>query len=202
MTAKKKVVIAVSSFVVLILATVIVVVSVLAAQSVTVASGNISVIYKSYEVKANVKAFYKISGADKAFDELLEEEKTEWQTPDGESQISFDGTESDGEGKTLQELNNLELDRVNNSIYFIFQFENTSGVKIQAWVTNLPGMTNMQVVYICDDLEDWSEDVVTGMCMEMNVGETKTLIFKYTIDDISLNASIEGSFEWGIYSNR
>lgn len=206
MSSKKKIALSVGAFVLVVTLAVVAVVAVLAAQSVTVKSGTISISYTAVEVKTDIKASYRIKNGN----------PVEWGT------ISFSGAEQTATEKS-KSLENLtiptgQLTSVNNYIDFIFEFENKGAAGFTIASLICPGigtgdtLENLKAEFFSAyslDYEvsgDAEGDTPVGT-MTFSVGakgsttSTMKFIFRYSIIDVGLNANLSGSFDWQLDSN-
>lgn len=183
MDSKKKMIIAVSSFAMIILATVVAIVAVLAAQSVTIQS-SINVSYTSSEIAGTVTASYQVKGA--ATPTLIGEKPyygTELGTP----------TDTLGEGATTI----TGLTKENNYVDFIFTFTNTGSSEYTATLT-VPTSTNFTASYTVPNANGATKLSDTSFKIAGNTTTPVTYVIRMTISDVSKDANISGTFAWNL----
>ena len=186
MNSKRKVIVAMSAFAMLLLATVVAVVAVLAAQNVTVTS-QIRVSYTSNQKAAVVTAKYQISGGTAA--NL------------GSGSITFDGTEASANATkslTTSEVSITGLDSSNKYVDFIFTFTNPGSADYTATLTLPTTNTNFTVSYT--KATGTGVSSATDTSFKLAGGTTSPVTYKvrYTIADVSKDATLSGLFSWSL----
>ena len=181
MSSKKKLIIAVCAFSLIILASVVSIVAVLAAQKVTINS-TINVTYTSQEVAGKVTAQYQIANG-KA-------------TNIGDGSITYSGSETGTPTTTLGGTSGVTitgLTSTNKYIDFIFTFTNTGSAQYTATVVLPTTVSNFTVSH-----ETLPTTKTSNTSFTVAGGTTTAVTYKvrYTIDDVSKNASISGTFAW------
>ena len=186
MDSKKKMIIAISAFAMVILAAVVGVVAVLAAQQVTVKS-SISVSYTASEVAGTVTAKYQVKGGT----------ATNIGTT---GTITFDGTETGEPEESLTEttLSISGLSSTNNYVDFIFTFTNTGSSKYTATLTPPTTCTNFNITYTVPNASGVTKKSDTSFEVAGGTTTAVTYTIRYTIKDVSKDASLSGDFSWSL----
>ena len=183
MSSKKKMIIAISSFAMIILAAVVAVVAVMAAQNVTIKS-SINVTYTSSEIAGKVTASYQVQGASSA-------------TSIGA--IEYHGTEANGTSTSLNssKLSITSLTSTNKYVDFIFTFTNEGSKDYTATLT-LPTNSNFTKAYTVPSSGGATK--VNDTSFKVAGGTTTAVTYKvrFTITDVSKDASISGNFSWAL----
>lgn len=184
MSSKKKIIVSISSFAILIMAVVIAVVAVLAAQSITVKS-SVNVTYTAKEVAAKVTSKYKIGD-------------TGTLTNIGSGSISFDGTEdlTNNTQTTGTITSSTDLTSTNNYIEFVFTFTNEGDAEYTATLTLPATVDNFEATYTVPNTAGATKVTDTSFRLK---GKTTTAVeykVKFKIKDVSKNAELKGDFQW------
>ena len=197
MDTKKKIIISVSAFVLVLVATVVAVVSVLAAQSVSVSS-NVSI---SYTAGANVIGSMEISAKT--------ENNTVIQIGGANTKtITFTGTETGSAAAPEANFSNATLaSGSNNFVTYTFKFTNTSTVA--GYTANLyfrdggsgdGTITNMKFYKDGTLTSCPSSDV--PLTVTVAKGGNVTLNLKVEIDDPLKDSAFSGVFYWELVAAR
>ena len=186
MNAKRKMIIAISAFAMVVLATVVAVIAVLAAQNVTIQS-SINVTYTSSEVAAKVTAKYQVANGTAS--------------NIGTGGYEFEGTESGAnatQNLTTSALTINTLTSTNNYVDFIFTFTNEGSAEYTATLTLPATATNFEISYTVPDKDGATKVSNTSFKIAGNTTTAVTYKVRYTIKDVSKNASISGTFSWNL----
>ena len=184
MNSKKKIVVAISAFALIIMATIVSVVAVLAAQKVTITS-SVSVSYTSVEVDGAFTAHYQVKNG------------TKTSIGSATFQAEDSGTEADPLLRDAGTANGITLTSANNHVDFIFTFTNTGSAAYTATVTLPTTSSGLTVSYPTKP-----STMVSGSNTSFTVaGKTTTPVtytVRYTISDVAINASLSGNFVWNL----
>ncbi len=187
MSSKKKMIIAICAFALVVVATIVSVVAVLAAQSVTINS-TINVQYTSNEVAAKVTAHYQVANGTRTK-----------MGGDDNGMITFYGTETGAEatqsmtGESGLTISGLTSE--NNYIDFIFTFTNDGDAEYTATLTLPNDVENFGITYPTKpDTMVGGSDV--SFTVPGNTTDAVTYTIRYTITTISNDAHIKGTFAW------
>ena len=135
MNAKKKMIIAISAFAMVILATVVAVIAVLAAQNVTVKS-SLNVSYSVEDIHGSARVSYKLGSASTY---------TTWKIG-GKASATFDGTTTDG-AEFVLDSQPFSLNETNSTVIIKFEFQKSSAsvenfsAQLDASVTKFKNIT-------------------------------------------------------------
>lgn len=183
MNSKKKMIIAISAFAMVILAAVVAVVAVLAAQQVTVKS-SFTVTYSVDDIFGFAKASYKLEG-DSSY--------TEWLT-----ETEFDDTLVSGPTLTDPDINFTKSQRY---VIIKFEFKKTSA-SVENFTAKLnysaTDTTNITVTY--GTSEDAISSAAKATMFDATINSTSYHTFfvkiALTNNDTTVDASFAGEFNW------
>lgn len=184
MKSKKKLIIALSSLCFVVVAAVVTVSVVLAAINQTV-NTNIKVSYTAKEVAATVSAQYTWGGATT--------DMTTDGTAEGEKTISFDGSETTETPKSLHpQVQEIVLENAEGkkSVTFTYTFTNDGDATFYATV-EFASTANENVTV--DYNGKTAPETVTVV-----KGTPVTYTITVSIDNVALNASFAGAFNWAL----
>lgn len=185
MDSKKKMIIAISAFAMVILAAIVAVVAVLAAQQVTIKS-SINVTYTSSEVAAKVTAHYQVKGGE--------------ETAIGNT-IEFDGTETGADATKDMNTSELKINSLtseNNYVDFIFTFTNEGQSEYTATLTLPATLENFDVTYSVPNTDGATKILDTSFTVAGNTTTPVEYIITFTIKDVAKNAKLAGNFSWSL----
>ena len=186
MSSKKKMIVAISAFAMVILAAVVAVVAVLAAQQVTVQS-SISVSYTSQEVAGTVTAKYQVAGGTL--------------TDLGDGSATFYGTETGTPTKNLTESGAVAisgLTSTNDYVEFVFTFTNTGSADYTASLTLPASAVNFDISYTVPNTGGATRVSDTSFKVAKNTTTAVTYKVRYTIHEVKDDATLSGTFSWDL----
>ena len=173
MNAKRKIIISVCAFALIVVATIVSVIAVLAAQSVTVSS-SVNVTYTTREVAGTVTAKYQVANGSA--------------TNIGTGSKTYYGTETSGTTNlTSSKLSITSLTSTNKYVDFIFTFRNTITYTVP---NNYNSSTKVGATKKSDTSFELAGNTTTAV----------TYTIRYTITDVSKAATLDGNFSWELKS--
>lgn len=198
MDSKKKMIIAISAFAMLIVATVVAVVAVLAAQQVTIKS----TVNIQYTADANV-----IGSVTASY-------KQESGTTQNLGSKSFTGAETGTPNQDLTPVGNINfVKETNDFVEFTFEFSNTSTVagytatlSFTDGTTENGTLTNMTLSSKTSAEGTYSEITNVNLASIGSVtvakGENATFILKVALTDATKDAAFTGTLQWTLAATR
>ncbi len=201
MTNKKKLLIIATAICAFIFVGLITTIIVLVATSNQQAQSNLSIKYQATDVLAKMQATYYINGT----------EKIKMTDTDGiNTEIEFNATVSSG---TLSPNTSIELTKAKNRVVFEYIFTNLSGteeysaeIPMSVAITSLPNYSNVNIYYYSTATEvkfvdffevlPFIESSPLNVSHNVSTNSTKYIYVLVEVDDILLDASLEGSLQW------
>ena len=201
MDSKKKIIISLSAFIVVLVATVVAVVSVLAAQNVKVTSG----VNISYRAGANVMG--TITATAKS------ENNSTYTLSGGDTGAGiFDGSETGTPTENLGSFSEIALNNSDNKyVEFTFNFTNTSTVagytavlKFTNGSTGNGTVTNMKLYSKTTGSYSLigSPNLASLGSVSVPIGGTGTFTLKVELNDLRADADFDGTFVWELTATR
>ena len=184
MDAKKKIIMSVAAFAMIIVASVVAVVAVLAAQNVTI-TNYISVNYVVEDVYANVELSYAIG------DSSLTNASTLNFTPVANSPLVFNGDNTTAGTLTLPN----QTIKKDKALFIKFKFTNNSAMATRATSKFTITNTNMNVKYGTSVSAITSDTVPTNLDMD-SLGTSKECYIKVSVKEANKIASYTGDIVW------
>jgi len=179
MSAKKKMIIAISAFAMVVLAAVVAVVAVLAAQNVTVKS-SITISYTTVEIQGQMTASYK-EGASGSVESI--------------GTINPDGTDPDGEMNMGSKT--ISLTKENNYVEFIFTFTNTNhSAPYTAELTGNPTNANFTILYSAEANGEATANSAVAITVPADQETPLTYKVRYTLNKFDADVTLTGNFVW------
>jgi len=194
MDSKKKMIIAISSCVLVVMAAVVAIVAVLAAQQVTV-NNSLKVTYTVQDVVCDVEVY--------AVKVKTSATSVTWGTAKGSAQFDINTADKASESLSLGEFTNIAKDEV---VVLKFVFNNNADSAFKATLASPTAGTNFKIYYATADGTGTSgvlgstTEFGTGKEVSVAAGDSSSgvLYARVQIDNVTKSATLNTSFNWTI----